>query len=744
MKLSSFCNGSVALGAFASTARTGTRLAILLAGFSAMTLPAAAAAEVLVAPGVWRVRIGEPEAITPVSARHFTPATAGLDGLPTVGAPPVGVQASISTRGTLVRIPLAPDERIYGLGLQLTSFEQRAKKKRLRVNADPTVDSGDSHAPVPFYVTSRGYGVLIDTARYATFYFGNKARLPETPPEAAVDSDRNDAWNGVPPYERLGFGKPSEVLVEIPQAQGVDVYVFAGPSLREAVQRYNLFSGGGVLPPRWGLGFWYRVQTQFSQDDVLRLTSEFRERRIPIDVLGLEPYWQSHAYSSSYAWGPRFPDPAALLRQLSALHMRVNLWEQAFVHRSSPIYAALHPHAGDYEVWDGLVPDFLQPEARRIFADYHEQAHVALGVSGYKADECDNSDFTGNWSFPEIARFPSGADGEQMHSLFGLRYQDALLSVFERRGQRTYGLVRSSGALAAPYPFVLYSDLYDHAQFIHGVAQSSFSGLLWTPEVRHAAGPEDLVRRLQSAVLSPLAMINAWYLRHPPWKQVNRSQNNAGDFAENWEELEARCRALIELRMQLVPYLHSAFVRYQREGLPPFRALVMDYPDDPLVATLSDQYLVGDALLVAPVTAGGEAGRARGATPPPPATGASGEVRRTVYLPAGEWYDFWTGEKHAGGQRLSVVVPLDRIPIYVKAGALLPLAEVTQHTDDPASRRLTVRVYGDGALGAHLYEDDGGWAPNLREVQLVWDASASEGQVAGGSEYSVTEWTTIH
>jgi alpha-D-xyloside xylohydrolase len=135
-------------------------------------------------------------------------------------------------------------------------------------------------------------------------------------------------------------------------------------------------------------------------------------------------------------------------------------------------------------VWDGIVPDFLTPEARRIFANYHEREHVALGVSGYKLDECDNSDFTRNWSFPEISRFPSGADGEQMHSLFGLRYQDTIQGIFEKRNQRTYGLVRSSHALAAPYPYVLYSDLYDHATSIRSVAHAGFSGLLWTPEVR--------------------------------------------------------------------------------------------------------------------------------------------------------------------------------------------------------------------------------------------------------------------
>ena len=203
---------------------------------------------------------------------------------------------------------------------------------------------------------------------------------------------------------------------------------------------------------------------------------------------------------------------------------------------------------------------------------------MALGVSGYKGDECDSSDFTGGWSFPEMSRFPSGADGEQMHSLFGLRYQDALTQAFDQRQQRTYGLVRSSGALAAPYPYALYSDLYNHRQYVHSIPQAGFCGLLWAPEVRDSANPVELVRRLESAAFSPLAMINAWYLRNPPWKQVNRQENNAGRFADGWEKVEEQCRGIMQLRMEFIPWLQAAFVRYHREGLPPFRALVMTSP----------------------------------------------------------------------------------------------------------------------------------------------------------------------
>src|SRR5579862_8154757 len=357
-------------------------LAVALMSVSA----ASAASPQDVFPGVWRFTIGVPEKITPIKVRHYPAAADGLAALTKVPTCPVEVSGTISERGVLLRVPLGPDEMVYGLGLQLQSFQQRGLKKRIRVNADPAMDTGDSHAPVPFYVTTHGYGVLIDTARYATFYMGGKK--PNGP----------------------ALHSPDEVVAEVPEARGAEVYVFGGPTLREAVQRYNLFSGGGPMPPRWGLGFWYRGDADYSQSNILSLATEFRERNIPCDVLGLEPHWQTHSYSCSYVWSPAFPSPAAMLQELSTRHFRLNLWEHAFVHPSSPIYQQLLSSSGDHEVWGGLVPDFLQPQARSLFADFHEREHVALGVSGYKADECDNSDFTGNWSFPEMSRFPSGAD----------------------------------------------------------------------------------------------------------------------------------------------------------------------------------------------------------------------------------------------------------------------------------------------------------------------------------------------
>jgi alpha-D-xyloside xylohydrolase len=633
--------------------------------------------------------------------------------------------------GYIVSLPLGPNELVYGLGLQLQSFLQRGRKKLLRVNADPKMDSGDSHAPVPFYVSTRGYGVLIDTARYATFYCGNKNRKTrarqanESEPPQDVPAETTPAA-----YRRFGLGERSEVLVEVPRAAGIDIYIFAGPTMRLAIQRYNLFSGGGPLPPRWGLGLWYRCGKDLNQEEVLALAAEFRDRRIPCDVFGLEPGWQSHTYSCSYVWNKKsFPDPARMTGALAKDHFRLNLWEHAYVHPSSPIHDDLFPFSGDYEVWGGLVPDFLDPKARRIFADFHDREHVALGVAGYKLDECDNSDLTGNWSFPEVSEFPSGADGEQMHSFLGLRYQDTIQSVFERRKTRTYGLVRSSHALAAPYPYVLYSDLYDHKEYIRALANSGFSGLLWTPEVRDARNTEDLIRRLQTVILSPLAQVDTWYMKNPPWKQVERRANSAGQFTANWEEIETSCRKLIELRMRLVPYLYAAFVRYHKEGLPPFRALVTDYPRDPGTWTVDDQFLMGESLLVAPVTAG--------------------ETKRSVYLPEGEWFDFWTGSAHPGKTGLDIPVPLDRIPIFVKSGTLLPLAGPALHAEDEAGWQITVQVYGKSAGPAVLYEDDGSPDPQFTEVTLRWDQEKNSVSVeragrGSGNRYVLKNWQVIN
>ena len=662
-----------------------------------------------IAPGVWKLRLGTPELLTPLNVRRSSPAIERLSALPRIENSPLDGMEIISrktARGFEVHLPLSSAEQIYGLGLQLLSFNQRGLKKTLRVNSDPRCDLGDSHAPVPFYASTAGYGVLVDTARYPTFYCGVASGVPDWSKNGDDIALSTEAL-----YAARRSEEHVEMIVEVPAASGVDLYLFGGPAMREAVQRYNLFSGGGCVPPRWALGPWYRVRGDFTQEQVAAFADTLRREEMPCDVIGIEPGWQSHAYSCSHVWSDKFPDAARLIADLRQEHYQVNLWTHAFTHPSSPIHEPLLPYSGNYTVWGGLVPDLLEDRAREIFGSHYRKTTVEPGISGFKIDECDNSDFIHSpWSFPELSQFPSGADGEQMHSLFGVLLQGTFAELYQSAGRRTFGLVRSSHALAAGLPFALYSDLYDHRQFLRGIASASFCGFLWSPEVREAASGEDLIRRLQMAVVSPLAQVNGWYIANPPWKQWLVDKNNKDEFDQGWPEWQRRCRLILELRMRLIPYLHAAFFRYWQDGTPPFRALVLDYPRCEEAWGVDDEILIGDRLLAAP--------------------SVGPEASRRLWIPPGRWADFWTGQIYEGNRFLDFSLVEDQILLFVKSGSVLPLAKPTLHTEAAESFEIEARIYGDGALPATLIEES---APELpfdgRQVNilsLAWDSERQD------------------
>lgn len=490
----------------------------------------------------------------------------------------------------------------------------------IRVNADPVAETGDSHAPVPFFVSNKGYGIYIDTARYAEIDFGRY--YVNTPRGQAVKKlvrSMDDL------YETKTLTDKAVITVQIPVAKGVDVYIIEGDNITEVVSQYNMASGGGCNPPEWALGTIYRCFAAYSQEEVLNTAKYFKENDLPISIIGLEPGWQSRCYSCSFIWNPfLFPNPKDMVEKLYADGFHVNLWEHAFTHPDSPIYEQLLPYSGSYEVFDGLIPDFSYQEARDVFSEYHKE-NVTFGlVDGFKLDECDSSDYTNGWSFPLCTEFPSGMDGEQYHSLIGTLYMQTMLQV---TGD-TLSEVRNAGALCASYPFVLYSDLYEHKDFIRGLATAGFSGLLWTAEVRHANSKEEFLRRLQSTVFSPQSLINAWYCKEMPWRAF---------------DCEDEVKELLQERQRLLPRLKKAFELYQKNGVAPARALVSDYTFDQQTYKIDDEYLLGDDLLVAPMVCG--------------------ETERNVYLPKGEWRDYWTGERVENGW---IKISTDKIPVFVK------------------------------------------------------------------------------
>ncbi|OUS76512.1 hypothetical protein B1748_12605 [Paenibacillus sp. MY03] len=636
-----------------------------------------------IASGIYKMTFGTPEAITPVSVLQPGTRFEAINVLKDHPLPFLQEDIVFEPRkgSVLLDIPLEPNEEVYGLGLQLKSFRQSGSKKKLRTNSDPAADLGDSHAPVPFYVSTAGYGVLIDTARYATFFCGGCKRVGSRQDEEGFKSAGTEKGH----WEvKKGSGN---MLVDIPAAEGVDIYIFCGDDMKDAVSRYNLFSGGGALPPMWGLGVLYRADWHANQEDVLRLARQIREDDMPCDIFGLEPGWQTNAYSCTYVWDKsRFPDERALIRELNEMGFRLNLWEHAYVHPESPIHNELKPYSGDSYVWDGLVPDFTQPQAREAFVGIH-QSTIDAGLSGFKLDECDNGDYIGNWGFPDFARFPGGADGEQMHSLMGQLYQQTMLDPFVAADRRTYGQVRASHALAAPYPYVLYSDLYEHKDFVRGMATAAFSGLLWSPEVRQTATREELLRRIGAVIFSPLAVLNCYMIPSPPWKQYDHDKNHAGEWLEDWPQLTEQCRQLLQLRMRLIPYLYAAFGKYNVQGVPPIRPLVLDYPHDREVFDCFDQFMVGDDLLVAPVVYG------------------SGDIRN-LYLPEGRWYEWSAGQWIDGGQWITRQVPVDQVPMFIRKGALIPWAAPVSNVEDGGLLELHPVLYGADEGSCSLLCDD--------------------------------------
>jgi alpha-D-xyloside xylohydrolase len=692
----------------------------------------------LVAPGVWHIRFGDPEPFTPTHFRSAAMDKAGLEKLSS--SPPMPLDLAkisfrVSDRGCSLLLPMERDGSIYGFGLHTELFDMTQVKNHpagRRVFLEPTDspenDLGESHAPVPFYVSSKGYGVFVDTARFASFYTGDVSPAGNT-----VESGSGEVQTSTTELYRARVQRVKTMLVDVPAAKGLDVYVFAGPTMLDAVERYNLFSGGGAMPPLWGLGIQYRGYAKYGAAQTLDLAARLRAAHMPCDVWGVEPGWQSKSYSCSFTWNTNgFPDPDAFLSKMHAMDYKMNFWEHAFTHPTSPIYDELKPWSGNYLVWNGLVPDFATPEGRKIFLKQNNAALFDRHVESVKLDECDYQPESATpWSFPLATAFPSGLDGEVMHSLFGELYQQTMLEPYHEKGLRTWGLVRNSQALASPLPYVVYSDSYDARCYVRGLVNEGFSGLLWTPEVRNADSVEDFYRRVETMIFSSDAVIDSWFIPNPPWEQVNRNKNTLGEFMPDRAAVADRVRELLQLRMRFIPYLYSAFNEYHSSGKPPIRAMVLDWPNDIKVRQIDDQFMFGDSVLVAPMFAG--------------------ESNRTVYLPAGDWYDFWTHDKISGGRTIVATNDAEQIPLFVKGGTLLPLAEPVEYIKPDTCFNVTVNIVGNKPEDFTLYEDDGVTAAyaqgeqNQIKLHVSGDnhSALRSTDYHGPARYQITGWKSF-
>ncbi|MBN3521067.1 glycoside hydrolase family 31 protein [Algoriphagus lutimaris] len=629
-----------------------------------------------VMPGIWKASFGE-MGLNPMDYTN----PPNIKAIEELGDTPFpfdeeATYSLLTANRASIRLPLGETEKIYGLGLEFEGMNRRSNVYSLKVDHYGGT-KGYTHAPVPFYISSKGYGVLINSSQRVKIHVGVGNRKDSNLPER-IDRTTGKNWAARP---------LSDAIEASVQAGGMEIYVFTGQTNLEVVQRYNLFFGGGILPPKWGLGFWHRVHTTSSDQDVLKEIQDFESNNFPLDVIGLEPGWQSFAYPCSFDWDPtRFPNPGNFVNMLDKKGIKVNLWENPYVSPSSTMYEDIRPFTGSHTVWLGEVPDYTIPEAREVLLNHHEKNHLNLGVSGYKIDEVDGYDV---WLWPDHATFPSGTDAVEMRQVYGMMMQDMFDDYFKKQNTRTYSLIRSAYIGASNHNFVLYSDYYDHKGYVTAMASASLTGLLWTPEIRSANSGEEWVRRFQTVAFSPLMMLNAWSSGKKPW---------------SFPEVTDIVRNTIELRLKLLPYLYTAFYDYNQKGIPPFRAMILEngyrtqetqksgvindvtnpYAEEKRLE-VTDQYMMGPSILVAPVF--------------------TGQKERNVVLPQGDWFDFYTGEYVGDGEIITIQTKLEEIPLFVKDGAIIPM--LTSISKSETDNSLEVRHYGKKENSFLLYDDDG-------------------------------------
>jgi alpha-glucosidase len=513
----------------------------------------------------------------------------------------------------------------------------------------------------------------------------------------------------------LDLAKADPGRVTVAAADDLVVYVLYGPTPAEVLDRYTALTGRTPLPPLWALGNQQSRWSYMDADEVRTVAREFRARGIPCDVLYLDiDYMDGYRV---FTWDhERFPDPAGLIAELRAQGFRVVVITDPGVKVDEDYHVYREGQAGGFfcltrdgdefqnVVWPGLCafPDYTDPAVREWWGSLHSGL-LDAGVAGVWCDMNEPSLFVPRQStMPEDVVHPGGGRARlhgEIHNAYGSYMAQAAREGLARLRPDARPFVISRAGYAGLQRHALQwtgdnSSWWEHLWMGMPQLQNlGLSGIAWCGvDVGGFFGDCDgelLARWTEFGVFQPFcrnhtAMGTA---RQEPWA-----------FGEPWEGI---CRSMLELRMRLVPYLYTLFEECHRTGAPVLRPLLFAHADDPVTYTADDQFMVGDALLVAPIT-------------------RPGVEHRHVYLPAGSWRHLWTGELIAGPAHILAHAPLGRPAVYVRCNTPIPLWPAVQSTSEVPDS-LTWKVFvGPGSGSGALYEDAGdGYGPSSRRAAHV-------------------------
>jgi alpha-D-xyloside xylohydrolase len=570
-----------------------------------------------------------------------------------------------------------PDEHYYGLGQNQEGYLDR-RGHVVRCAHDYNAPSGQSVC-VPFVVTNKGYGIVWDNPSVTTVAFGFN------------DSTR---WT-------------SEV------GQRVSFFVIAGKTYDEIYSGYRLLTGDTPMLPKSAYGYIQCKQRYSSQEELMAVAKGYRDRHYPIDDLVID--WFHYTKMGEMDMDPaKWPDPTAMNRQLHAMgfHTMISVWPR-FIPEDR-YYATVLKNGWFEKLADGTptngLPydragsdiDTTNPEAAKWYWSIVKENYVSKGFDAFWADETE-PDLPPNGSYFHIG------PGTQFFNVYPLFHTAAFYNGFRKDLETRALILARDSYLGAQHNGAIFwsSDISGNWdtlkrqiptginfvasgmpywstdiggwQYLPAYHKPERTPLLDPSDARESIGhyddyPELYVRWFEYGALQPNFRSHG-----------SRLQNEVWSYGKQAEPILAK---YLRLRYQLMPYLYSLAHMTHETGAPFMRGLFMDFSSDPKAANIGDEYMFGPSLLVAPVT-------------------EQGRVSREVYLPAGvDWFNFWTNERVHGGQTINVEAPIDIIPLFVRAGSILPLGEPVESTNE-IQKIANLRVYPGADADFDLYNDDG-------------------------------------
>lgn len=471
-----------------------------------------------------------------------------------------------------------------------------------------------------------------------------------------------------------------------PIAKALDYVVFYGPSADNVIATYRNLSGNAPMFPKWAYGFWQCRERYTSGSHLVETVKEFRKRQLPVDVIVQDwQYWGDRGWGVPQFDEKKYPNPAGFIKELHDLnaHFNISIWSNP--DKNSTI-------GKEYVAKNRFIPntkwlDYFNPETRK---EYWNTLKVNMFDNGVDS-----------WWMDAVEPENDALKGEKTHigagDFYRLTYplmvsqavyegqressSDKRVCILTRSafsGQQRYGVINWSGDIGYTW------DVFRN-QIVAGL-NFSITGLpYWTTDIGGFFRPgrsqytdekyhELLTRWYQWGTFNPIFRMHGYQTETEPWKFGQKVEDNM--------------RKMLNLRYRLLPYIYSEAWQVTKNGSTMMRPLVMDFNGDTAAVSRQFQYMFGKSILTAPVT-------------------EANVIEWNVYLPkSAGWFDFWTGKQFKGGQTVRTAAPLDRIPLFVKAGSIIPMGKIIQSTAEK-SDTLEIRVY-KGANGEFtLYEDEG-------------------------------------